>query len=107
MSRLIDADALIEDYRDIIDCEIDHCKYQNTVREIIDSAQTIEPPKKLIASITVDTEDLVKRIKDEFEPKHGSWMYNGDGEYMCSECHKSVTWKTTRYCPHCGARMED
>lgn len=42
MSRYIDADALKEENKTIIDCEIEHPKYQNTVREIIDSAPTIE-----------------------------------------------------------------
>lgn len=40
--RLIDADALIEKNADIIDCEIDHPKYQDTLREIIENAPIID-----------------------------------------------------------------
>ena len=40
--RLIDADKVIADNAEIIDCEIDHPKYQDTLREIIDSAETVD-----------------------------------------------------------------
>lgn len=39
--RLIDADAYKEQNNDILDCEIDHPKYQDTLRELIDHAPTI------------------------------------------------------------------
>lgn len=39
--RLIDADAYKEQNGDILDCEIDHPKYQDTLRELIDNAPTI------------------------------------------------------------------
>lgn len=42
--RLIDADAFIEENAEIIDCEIDHPKYQDTLRELIDEAPTVERP---------------------------------------------------------------
>ena len=40
--RLIDADAFIEENKDIIDCEIDHPKYQDTLRDLINNAPTVE-----------------------------------------------------------------
>lgn len=40
--RLIDADAFIQENKEIIDCEIDHPKYQDTIRELIDDAPTIK-----------------------------------------------------------------
>ena len=40
--RLIDADKVIADNAGIIDCEIDHPKYQDTLREIIDSAESVD-----------------------------------------------------------------
>ena len=40
--RLIDADKFLEEHKEIADCEIDHPKYQDTVRELIMSAPTIE-----------------------------------------------------------------
>ena len=43
--RLIDADAFIEENKDIIDCEIDHPKYQDTLRQLINLAPTVERPQ--------------------------------------------------------------
>ena len=40
--RLIDADAYKERNAEIIDCEIDHHKYQDTLRELIDDSPTID-----------------------------------------------------------------
>jgi hypothetical protein len=40
--RLIDADAYKERNAEIIDCEIDHNKYQDTLRELIDDSPTID-----------------------------------------------------------------
>lgn len=42
--RLIDADAFIEENQEIIDCEIDHPKYQDTLRELIAQAPTLPNP---------------------------------------------------------------
>lgn len=40
--RLIDADAYKKRNAEIIDCEIDHYKYQDTLRELIDDSPTID-----------------------------------------------------------------
>lgn len=40
--RLIDADKFIETNKDIIDCSIDHSKYEDTLRELIDNAPTVD-----------------------------------------------------------------
>ncbi len=40
--RLIDADAFVENNKDLVDREIEHPKYQNTVRELINDAPTIK-----------------------------------------------------------------
>lgn len=39
--RLIDADKYIKDNIDIIGCEIDHPRYQDTLRELINDAPTV------------------------------------------------------------------
>lgn len=39
--RLIDADKYIKDNKDIIGCEIDHPRYQDTLRELINDAPTV------------------------------------------------------------------
>ena len=40
--RLIDADKLLEDYKELADCDFIHPLYENTLREIIDDAPTVE-----------------------------------------------------------------
>ena len=42
MSRLIDADAYKERHADILDCEIDHPRFQDTIRELIDEEPTVD-----------------------------------------------------------------
>lgn len=88
MTRLIDADAFIKENKDIIDCEIDHPKYQDTLRELISQAPTVERP-------------------------HGEWIYKG-GKYWCSSCGEKAIYHShvkeplphlTNYCPNCGASM--
>lgn len=43
-----------------------------------------------------------------YKSKEGTWgkHYKGQVNSVCSECGKEVGRKT-RYCPACGARMED
>lgn len=88
--RLIDADDYKERYKDIIDCEIDHPKYQDTLKELIDSMQTILEANK--AEQTAEWK-LVTKPSD---------MFAG---YRCSNCTELVYGKTN-YCPNCGARMK-
>ena len=39
-------------------------------------------------------------------PLHSFWFYNA-GWFFCDNCGgNSGGWKTTPYCPHCGARMD-
>lgn len=88
--RLIDADALIEQNKELADQEIEHPKYQMTLREVVDWMPTIEERKK------------GKWI--ELEPK-GVWT----SVYHCSECGGAVMSckvDLPEYCGHCGARME-
>jgi hypothetical protein len=55
-------DALAEEwYRDVED-------YRTAVRAI-GSLPTVEPPKKVVAQIKVDVDEVVERIKEEYEIK--------------------------------------
>ena len=87
MTRLIDADAFIKENKDIIDCEIDHPKYQDTLRELISQAPTVERP-------------------------HGEWIEKyysidvvGVSHFKCSKCWKEITTngKPYNFCPKCGS----
>ena len=40
--RLIDADEYKRNNSEILDCDIEHPKYQDTIRELIDDAPTID-----------------------------------------------------------------
>lgn len=70
---------------------------------------------------------------DAVPVRHGKWVYDPNGmdwglpAWVCSECHqknsmipthirgkdsmirvtKPLLWAGSRYCPNCGARMED
>lgn len=103
--RLIDADAFIEENKNIIDCEIDHPKYQDTLRQLINLAPTVERPQwipvserlpeeegKYLVTMqsfvtrkpTVSTSIFVDSTK-EWYPDCTAWMplpepYKGEGE---------------------------
>lgn len=40
MARYIDGDKLIQENLEIIDCDVNHPKYEDTLRDIIDNAPT-------------------------------------------------------------------
>lgn len=68
----ISKEALIQSF--LVDCE---CKDRSeakavtcsldTMLELIDDAPPVEPPKKVVAQIKVDIDELVERIKEEYE----------------------------------------
>lgn len=66
--RLIDADAFIKENEEIIDCEINHPKYQDTLRELISQAPTVERP-------------------------HGEWVWNTDNHYAIRRYCKCSIWR--------------
>ena len=43
------------------------------------------------------------------EQKKGKWIDARDycGEFMCSNCHETNINNFYKYCPHCGAEMEE
>lgn len=45
---------------------------------------------------------------DAVPARHGRWMYScvyGKVEWVCNQCEQDANTKT-KYCPHCGARMD-
>ena len=87
--RLIDADAL----KEYIDCghlrnPCEVCFSELDVVNLIDKQPTI------------DAEPV----------RHGKWIYHVDSEsigetWICSECNGEEFCRT-KFCPHCGARMD-
>ena len=87
--RLIDADALLEQNAELADREIEHPKYQVTLREVVDEMPTIE------------------------ERKTGKWIHDEPKDAIeaiflarpkCSECGFEIAYET-HFCPNCGADM--
>lgn len=99
MGRLIDAEKFLSDNSIYADCEFDHPKYQETLREIVNIAPTV----------------------DAVPVEHGHWIIkrspSGAKYSVCSECETYVTYSDdknslrklnfdgAKYCPNCGARM--
>ena len=81
MSRYIDADEFLEDNKELADREIEHPRYQETVRELIDEAPSID----------------IVRCQD---CKH--WVYNFNG---CSRNPCTEPWYATDFCNY-GERRE-
>ena len=97
MTRLIDADALVEDIENEIDkprkvtllADYNHfyCAGMRNVIRIVKRLPTVDPVK------------------------HGHWIvYPTLVSFLrCSQCHNGVgshNDKKPNYCPHCGARMD-
>lgn len=100
MSRLIDADALIQ--------ELNEAKY------IFGANKTIE----YIQNSEIDR--CISYIEDSptVEHKHGKWEFVGENLYMCTSCGYTANanwlsdWKRYKTdsefpsaCPNCGASM--
>lgn len=54
-------------------------------------------------------ENVLNNAEVEAEPlKHGHWEFIGGYgyQYRCSECI-SCAERKTRFCPHCGAKMDE
>lgn len=84
MTRLIDADVLIEDVR------------QHSESYFADD----------FAHIWVDKQPTVeaKPIRHAYWIRHEDWEEEGGCGWECSECGKHSD--DTCYCPNCGARMK-
>lgn len=123
--RLIDADKLLNDYEELADCDFIHPLYENTLRDIIDDAPTVEVCEDCIsraeavriAESYYHTEQVVEEIRElpsvTPQPKIGHWIEYpnewGDNwqysKYECSVCHCLKPFHGD-FCPNCGAKME-
>ena len=119
--RLIDADAFIEANKDIIDCSIDHSKYEDTLRELINEAPTVfncNACKHMgNEQECVNCHDYSNYVHYEERPQ-GEWSDESKDSLLCSVCGKRVykpfiggfpTERTQHYypnfCAFCGADM--
>lgn len=90
--RLIDADALLRKWQDVLNENADE--------------------KGTVAYITFEL--FIDRLKEEptidaVPVMHGRWVNNGIPYSMlsgCSVCGCTYGSSGFRYCPHCGAKMD-
>lgn len=122
--RLLDADKLLNDYEELADCDFIHPLYENTLRDIIDDAPTVEvcddcinraEVLKLIDYINFRNfrsyENLIAKINDlpsvTPKAKTGYWIDADDGypfNAICSSCNR-LNHLYGNYCKHCGVKM--
>lgn len=75
-----------------------------TALEVTEPSATMIDAKRLLAEMPAA--DVVPVV-------HGEWLlrHEGYGHYWeCSSCHKNpciYVTKDTRYCPNCGAKMDE
>ena len=116
--RLVDVDYLKEKghYDDHDEFVVDYDDIKN--------APTIDISKELICSVNVDTDEIIKRIK-EIGWEHGRWLDRfvvpitcaSDIEALqdaqCSNCRRwherpyQYGFIDYKYCPWCGAKMDE
>lgn len=112
--RLIDADALLES--EIVRCEDNEPEV--CAHDIMGQAFNALPLKEVI-----DAQPTIVSTGQD-DAKKGNWIYNPDavdwgiGGYVCSECGvrndnlpmsetiNPMMFAGSKYCPHCGARMD-
>ena len=80
------------------------------INQALNECPPVAPPKKVVAQINIDTENLIKRIKEEYEitDKVGEWKKLDIGKYTqgyaCSECGET-SFSDSPFCAWCGAKM--
>ncbi len=68
--------------------------------------ETIERLEKLPSAGETEV-SVAEPVSLSPAPLHSFWFYNA-GWFFCDNCGgKSDAVRTTPYCPHCGARMDD
>lgn len=89
-------------------------------QKIIDEIKYIDDEHELFRKIEF-LDFLVNQLEnippaDVATVVHARWYWDDDGYCRCSRCHQKSPYydheealeaRTTYYCPHCGAKMED
>ena len=85
MARAIDANELMKKFRKLVE------RYDDPVKVVS------EFPFLISKQPTVDAVEVV----------HGHWRYYSTTMQECSNCQRHTARHKFKYCPHCGAVMED
>lgn len=51
--------------------------------------------------------DSFQSKKDFVKVKQAHWKGAGMGDYYCSLCLETVSGNNFKYCPYCGAKMDE
>lgn len=95
--RLIDADALHDDFINDLLCIKFGAALQGTPRSDIDVSNVLE---RIEEAPTIEAEPV----------RHGKWEFAGDGIVGCTSCGETYPSRYViprNYCPNCGAKMDD
>ena len=73
----------------------------------LDNVKTMDFP-----SYEMDGLDVIRHLNtlptvDAVPVVHGRWRYYSTTMQECSECQRHTARHKFKYCPHCGAIMED
>ena len=119
--RLIDADKLLNDYQELADCDFVHPLYEDTLRDIVDDAPTVEMAEDCVKRD--DAQDIMARLLSDYlhdedrekienanaeigelpsvqpQPKRGHWIViRKEYEFMGGIVNESQGCK----CSNCG-----
>lgn len=97
MTRLIDADAVI--------------KYIEEYWEMVKRGK----PSRGMTAVMQNIKTIVNSLPTVDAVQHGKWINANEGRWntcevlKCSECGEldNRMYKTDKYCPNCGARMDE
>ena len=64
--EFIDKQMMLSEYSDILDCEINHSKYENTVKEIIEEANEISEQDIVKPYLDKLKEQINEKAKEEW-----------------------------------------
>ena len=67
------------------------------------SIQNINPD--LLRAFEDGYDTCLREMQDKEQRKHGYWKLHSS-IYACSVCGSTVSYLRSKYCPHCGARMD-
>jgi hypothetical protein len=86
MPRYIDAEKLVEEKSWDVPFKTEDASYV----QVVDVGDILDAP----------TADVI-------EVKHGTWLMYSTTMMECSSCKRHTARHKFKYCPHCGAMMED
>lgn len=92
-----------------------YCSYEENYNRYMvkcfDCGATVSSLKpRVFYANKYDMDDIIFKWNKRVE-KNGYWMENENGSTCCSECgyevNTNINNTTYKYCPECGARMEN